>query len=305
MELTLFIYFTSVHSPTGGQGLNSSVQDSVSSHITLHFCVLLRVHLPQFNIAWKLALVYKGLSPASLLDTYTDERIPVIAEMLDVTTKIHRQTVGKPEASGTKQGDAESTFESAMARGKNLYMLGVNYRTSPIVIDEFFSAPSAQVHSSYRAPEDGVLRAGDRAPDAPNLIPVTSTAETPSGESGVRLFDIFASTYHTVLIFTPSPSVPVVRQVLSVLKEVEKKVNEKLVKPLVILPPGSEGEIEVGEEILVDHAGHARSAYVVDKGETKVIVVRPDGVVGAVVRGGEGVGKYFNKIFRDASVDAQ
>ncbi|KAI5982021.1 FAD-binding monooxygenase [Pisolithus marmoratus] len=50
-----------VHSPTGGQSSNSGIQDA-------------------FNIAWKIALAYKGLSPASLLDTYTAERLPVITE---------------------------------------------------------------------------------------------------------------------------------------------------------------------------------------------------------------------------------
>ena len=241
--------------------------------------------------------------------------------MLNVTTNLLQLTVGESDCSSKKEIDSDSTFERAWTRGKNLYMLGVNYRTSPIVIDEFFSASSIQVHSSYRALEDGDLRAGDRAPDAPGLMFVTNTAGTPSGESGARLFDIFTPTYHTVLTFVTSTSAPVLREVLSVLEELGEKKNEKLVKHLAILPPGNEdakdmstrveqakscgGTIGVGGEILVDHAGHAHSAYVVDQGETKVIVVRPDGVVGAVVRGGEGVGKYFNKVFGDAGADAQ
>ena len=265
-------------------------------------------------------MVYKGLSPASLLETYTDERIPVIAEMLDVTTNLLQRVV-EPGPNDKKERDPESTFERAWTRGKHLFMLGVNYRTSPIVIDEFFSIPSSQVHSSYRSPEDGVLRAGDRAPDAPDLMPVTSTARTSSGESGARLFDIFAPTHHTVLTFVPSPSVPVVRQVLSVLEELGKKTSKKLVKHMVILPPGSEGakdtpakvdqgkggggSMKFDDEMFVDRAGHAHSAYVVDQSDAKVIVVRPDGVVGAVVRGGEGVGRYFGKIFGDTCTDVQ
>ncbi|KAJ3490071.1 hypothetical protein NLJ89_g11468 [Agrocybe chaxingu] len=57
-----------IHSPTGGQGLNTGVQDA-------------------FNLGWKLSLVTKGLSPASLLETYNDERLPVVAEMLNITTE--------------------------------------------------------------------------------------------------------------------------------------------------------------------------------------------------------------------------
>ena len=49
-----------------------------------------------FNLGWKLAHVVKGISPPSLLETYTEERIPVVAEMLNLTTKILEATMDKP-----------------------------------------------------------------------------------------------------------------------------------------------------------------------------------------------------------------
>jgi len=52
-----------VHSPMGGQGLNTGVQDAV-------------------NLGWKLAQVVHGTSPESLLDTYHAERHPVAARVL-------------------------------------------------------------------------------------------------------------------------------------------------------------------------------------------------------------------------------
>ncbi len=52
-----------VHSPVGGQGLNTGVQDAV-------------------NLGWKLAQVVTGVSPESLLDTYHEERHPVAARVL-------------------------------------------------------------------------------------------------------------------------------------------------------------------------------------------------------------------------------
>jgi 2-polyprenyl-6-methoxyphenol hydroxylase-like FAD-dependent oxidoreductase len=52
-----------VHSPVGGQGLNTGVQDAV-------------------NLGWKLAQVAKGISQESLLDTYHAERHPVAARVL-------------------------------------------------------------------------------------------------------------------------------------------------------------------------------------------------------------------------------
>jgi hypothetical protein len=55
-----------VHYPSGGQGLNTGVQDAV-------------------NLGWKLAQVVKQTSPESLLDTYHAERHPVGARVLHNT----------------------------------------------------------------------------------------------------------------------------------------------------------------------------------------------------------------------------
>jgi hypothetical protein len=55
-----------VHSPAGGQGLNTGVQDAV-------------------NLGWKLAQVVDETSTESLLDTYHAERHPVAARVLRTT----------------------------------------------------------------------------------------------------------------------------------------------------------------------------------------------------------------------------
>jgi 2-polyprenyl-6-methoxyphenol hydroxylase-like FAD-dependent oxidoreductase len=60
-----------IHSPTGGQGITTGVQDAT-------------------NLAWKLGCVLRG-APDSLLDTYEQERLPKAREVLnetDRTTKI-------------------------------------------------------------------------------------------------------------------------------------------------------------------------------------------------------------------------
>ncbi|WP_326738259.1 FAD-dependent monooxygenase [Streptomyces sp. NBC_01022] len=99
-----------VHSPAGGQGLNTSVQDA-------------------YNLGWKLGQVLGHGAPASLLDSYEQERRPIAAEMLGLSTRIHR-------------GEQE--------RGAAAQQLGLGYREGPL--------------STGRA---GVLEAGDRAPDGP------------------------------------------------------------------------------------------------------------------------------------------
>ncbi|MFE3514816.1 FAD-dependent monooxygenase [Streptomyces sp. NPDC059166] len=99
-----------VHSPAGGQGLNTSVQDA-------------------YNLGWKLGQVLRHGAPAALLDTYEQERRPVAAEMLGLSTRIHR-------------GEQE--------RGAAAQQLGLGYREGPLACG--------------RA---GLLEAGDRAPDGP------------------------------------------------------------------------------------------------------------------------------------------
>ncbi|KAI6033347.1 hypothetical protein EDC04DRAFT_2706926 [Pisolithus marmoratus] len=50
-------------------------------------------------------------------------------------------------------------------------------------------------------------------------------------------------------------------------------------------------------EVLIDQAGHAYRGYVVEEQEARVVVVRPDGVVGAIVHGVTGLEQYFEGVF--------
>ena len=65
-----------IHSPIGGQGLNTGMQDAV-------------------NLGWKLAQVVKQTSPDSLLDTYHAERHPVAARVLRNT--MAQIAIGRPD----------------------------------------------------------------------------------------------------------------------------------------------------------------------------------------------------------------
>ncbi|MFC8373487.1 FAD-dependent oxidoreductase [Streptomyces sp. NPDC057239] len=101
-----------VHSPAGGQGLNTSVQDA-------------------YNLGWKLGTVLGDGAEAALLDTYEEERRPIAAQMLGLSTSIHR-------------GEAQ--------RGGATRQLDLGYPASTLT-KETRTAP-------------GPVRAGDRAPDA-------------------------------------------------------------------------------------------------------------------------------------------
>ncbi|OQS13155.1 oxygenase [Nocardia donostiensis] len=65
-----------IHSPIGGQGMNTGIGDAE-------------------NLAWKLALVVGGRAHAKLLDTYTAERRPLATDVLRTTTANTKILVGE------------------------------------------------------------------------------------------------------------------------------------------------------------------------------------------------------------------
>ncbi|KZV66553.1 hypothetical protein PENSPDRAFT_636892 [Peniophora sp. CONT] len=240
-----------LHSPTGGQGLTSGIMDVR-------------------NLSWKLALVCKGLASPSLLDTYSEERVPVISEMLKITTKLANATFkAKPD-------------EEAFRRPASLGQLGVHYRWSPIVYDGLregepqFESTDLAPPSTYGLDEETPrLQAGDRAPDAPGLI---------GARGETTLFNIFNAARHTVLVFGSAHAAAV--------RAVVGKYPEGFVDIVTLLREGSDKQ----EDALVDAQGHAYRGYAVEAG-VAVAIVRPDGVVGALLKPEQGIELYFSRVF--------
>ena len=81
-----------LHPPSGGQGLNTSVQDA-------------------YNLGWKLAHVVRG-GPDSLLDTYQSERLPIAAAVLGLSKRLHQTR--------------------SIKRGEATNQLALHYRASPL-----------------------------------------------------------------------------------------------------------------------------------------------------------------------------
>lgn len=132
-----------VHSPAGGQGMNTGIQDA-------------------YNLGWKLGCVLAGAQD-SLLDTYEEERLPVAAHVLGLSTQLHRQITSAHE-------------EDKLRRDGVTLQLGITYK-------EMSLSKSAGV-TEFK------VAAGDRAPDAPGL----NAAGDP-----IRLFDLFRGPHFTLL----------------------------------------------------------------------------------------------------------
>ena len=128
-----------IHPPTGGQGLNTSIQDA-------------------YNLGWKLAAVRDG-APDTLLDTYEEERRPIAAGMLGLSTRL-----------------LDEARKGAMKRNREVGQLDLGYRTSSLTFAG--SIPTAKIE------------AGDRAPDAP----CRGRAGQPT-----RLFHLFQGRHWTLI----------------------------------------------------------------------------------------------------------
>jgi 2-polyprenyl-6-methoxyphenol hydroxylase-like FAD-dependent oxidoreductase len=129
-----------VHSPMGGQGMNTGLQDA-------------------YNLAWKLALVVKGRAAAGLLDTYEAERLPVAQRLLGTTDRAFVAVVSESWLAAlfrtrilARVVALAMTFERPKRLAfRTLSQTGIAYHQSPL----------SQTVGDLR---DGAPRGGDRFP---------------------------------------------------------------------------------------------------------------------------------------------
>jgi len=107
-----------IHSPFGGQGMNTGLQDV-------------------WNLAWKLDLFLRGQGNEQLLDSYSAERIPVIKSVVEVTDRLTR-VMGTPSRFIQALRDTIIPMVSRLAPFQHAFVermseLGIDYHGSPIV----------------------------------------------------------------------------------------------------------------------------------------------------------------------------
>ncbi len=132
-----------IHSPAGGQGMNTGIQDAV-------------------NLAWKLAHTLQGTAGAGLLDTYQGERAPIGAAVLAFTDRAFTiATTTNPLVRFARTRLAPRLVPlilgSRTARRyafRTVSELAIHYRSSPLSVN----GPR---------PSRGGVRGGERLPDAP------------------------------------------------------------------------------------------------------------------------------------------
>lgn len=107
-----------IHSPFGGQGMNTGLQDV-------------------WNLVWKLVLAVRGRGNEELLDSYTAERRPVIKSVIETTHRLTR-VMGTPSKLAQALRDTIIPVVSRLTAFQNRFIqnlseLGIAYGGSPIV----------------------------------------------------------------------------------------------------------------------------------------------------------------------------
>ncbi|HET7666851.1 MAG TPA: FAD-dependent monooxygenase [Mycobacterium sp.] len=157
-----------VHSPAGAQGMNTGIQDA-------------------YNLAWKLALVERGIAGEELLDSYQAERHPIGVQLLKTTDRLF-----------------------AVFGGQNPLARFARGRVAPVVVGHVitsrwlrrrFIGLLAQLRLRYpNSPLNAEDGTGWR--DAPAPGERAREADVVVDGRPRRLHEVFRGTHHTVLLFT-------------------------------------------------------------------------------------------------------
>lgn len=158
-----------IHSPTGGQGIATGVQDAT-------------------NLAWKIAAVLKDGAPDSLLDTFGEERLPIAREVLgrtDVVSRIFFAT--NPLARLSRERLLLPLLRTRFAQRRmfgKFSQLQMNYRGSSMCVHQDRQRLGPRLR----------VCAGDRAPDVAFEL----------GETRVTMFQLMAPGKPVALLCGPN-----------------------------------------------------------------------------------------------------
>ncbi|WP_037604278.1 FAD-dependent monooxygenase [Streptacidiphilus rugosus] len=142
-----------VHSPAGGQGMNTGLQDA-------------------FNLGWKLAAAYRGEASETLLDSYHAERHPVAAHVIEFSTRLtHLSTLANPVAQTlrnaalhvatglgpARQALADATEETTLSYHGSPAVLGAAADAKVRSGDHLLDVPGTELRAALSAETGHVL----------------------------------------------------------------------------------------------------------------------------------------------------
>ncbi|QBD77516.1 hypothetical protein EPA93_16570 [Ktedonosporobacter rubrisoli] len=254
-----------VHSPAGGLGMNTGIQDA-------------------YNLAWKLALVIKDRAYPALLDTYEEERRPV-GELLLQATEANTTVALSGNAGMRFMRDhlllpltrLPALKRKATQRGAQL---DLNYRTSSLARSDELSNVKTAYSAAYlqnkllQLVTPTLLQAGDRAPDGTCLQALDHNATS--------LFQEMRGTSWHLLLFAGRPGPrPYIQGLIGLAQQIEARLGAWSSEVLPLLIISSYQQLRAHNwpgKVLLDPEGRLHKRYGA-QGQA-LYLVRPDGYIG-------------------------
>jgi 2-polyprenyl-6-methoxyphenol hydroxylase-like FAD-dependent oxidoreductase len=237
-----------IHSQVSGQGMNTGLQDAI-------------------NLGWKLGLVCRGKGRPELLDSYEDERLPVIHKIVSGTHAATR-AVTIAGAAGQRAVDALAHLllgfqpvQDYLAR--NITEMEINYRDVGCVSSFYVEHAGRDGSRGRQSPLPG-----DHAPPVPHL-------ETVPGGRSTHLYELIRHPGHTLVLLQGQqiPSPPAA-EVAELVRSVHERFGEE-VRPLAVRLRDDWRDPELGIPLFHDAGGGMHDAY--DAELPAVYLIRPDG----------------------------
>lgn len=246
-----------VHSLIGGQGMNTGIQDA-------------------HNLAWKLALVLRGVAPIAWLATYEQERRGVAEDVIELTRRMTQDAelfVDLAPAEREKLVAHMFIPESEKAKARqHAEELDLDYSSSSICLepDEGF---------------DGGPHCGCRAPDATPLM---------VNGKPCSFFDVLRSPHHHLVLFAPTTAEAVPAELIAAAETAIAK-HAHWIDVFLVASSATQQTLPTGVNLIEDRQQALRVRYHAQDGA--LYLIRPDGYIAYRSRQVESLGDYLERVF--------
>jgi 2-polyprenyl-6-methoxyphenol hydroxylase-like FAD-dependent oxidoreductase len=217
-----------IHSPAGGQGMNTGIQDA-------------------FNLAWKMALVIQGKAKTSLLDTYHDERYPIVKKVVSQNNHFTKMALFDNDFLQKIKEFSEKISGNEMHLSKEITtqiaQLDIRYENSHII--------DSNEKMNTASPQQG-----ERFPDV-------------AIQKGT-LYQHFRNTQHNIILFAGSSSD---EKSFSEIMKIQKSLSEKY-SNLVTLHIISKTDLPDVGKVILDSDNEIHEYYKIN--HQAIYIVRPD-----------------------------
>ncbi|KAF8126082.1 FAD binding domain-containing protein [Boletus edulis] len=260
------------HSPKAGQGMNAAMNDT-------------------HNLAWKFAYVLRGWSSPSLLKTYEHERRKYAQDLIDFDKKFATLFSGKPRTAENEDGVSHDEFLRAFQTfGGFTSGIGVHYSPSAIVDPKHQQCAENLIIGQRMVPQIFVRAADCRPIEIQDLLPadirfkllffVGHLTETRVTELNA-LAEELRNPSSFFVKYSPDGNVSTVFDVITIAAGDKGDTNYLLV-PAFFRPHWTRVLLD-DTDMTGRQGGRAYARFGIDPEQITLVVVRPDGYVGAII----------------------